>query len=312
MQTQSPHGYAEPGSTVLMSTGPEDDAKPGDDAGPESRRGSSQLRGTGLPWGPQALPRETVAEHQRERLFKAMVEAVNERGFVATTISDLVTRAGISRRSFDEHFQNKEECLLATYDTIVEHLEGRDRRGSPRPRAGPSSSRRFCASCSKPPATVPTARGWCAWRWALRARSAYSAGQRALRRRNASSSTASSGLPVTGRPRARSRARSWSRRRRTLGSRVRSEPLEQGTEGRTAGAAAGPAQLDRALLPIASSDPARPACAASASGSTVPADGSRTASRDRSGVARRHALRRGRSAAREAFRAASTTCRGRS
>ena len=54
-----------------------------------------------------------------------MVEAVNERGFVATTISDLVTRAGISRRSFYEHFQNKEECLLATYDTIVEHLRRR-------------------------------------------------------------------------------------------------------------------------------------------------------------------------------------------
>ncbi len=109
----------------LVSTGAGDDAKPGDDAGPESRRGSSQLRGTGLPRGPQALPRETVAEHQRERLFKAMVEAVNERGFVATTISDLVTRAGISRRSFYEHFQNKEECLLATYDTIVEHLQRR-------------------------------------------------------------------------------------------------------------------------------------------------------------------------------------------
>jgi AcrR family transcriptional regulator len=79
----------------------------------------------GLPRGPQALPREAVAAHQRERLFKAMVEAVNERGFMATTISDLVARAGISRRSFYEHFQNKEECLLATYDVIVEHLQRR-------------------------------------------------------------------------------------------------------------------------------------------------------------------------------------------
>ena len=78
--------------------------------------------GTGLPRGPQALPREAVAAHQRERLFKAMIEAVDEHGFLATTISDLVSRAGISRRSFYEHFQNKEECLLATYDEIVEHL----------------------------------------------------------------------------------------------------------------------------------------------------------------------------------------------
>ena len=66
-----------------------------------------------------------MAAHQRERLFKAMIEAVNERGFPATTISDLVSRAGISKRSFYEHFQNKEECLLAAYDAIVERLRRR-------------------------------------------------------------------------------------------------------------------------------------------------------------------------------------------
>ncbi|MGH2853197.1 MAG: TetR/AcrR family transcriptional regulator [Solirubrobacteraceae bacterium] len=74
----------------------------------------------GLPRGPQALPREAVAAHQRERLVEAMVQAVNERGVMATTISDLVARAGISRRTFYEHFENKEACLLATYDTVVE------------------------------------------------------------------------------------------------------------------------------------------------------------------------------------------------
>jgi AcrR family transcriptional regulator len=74
----------------------------------------------GLPRGPQALPRERVVAHQRERLVEAMVQAVSERGVVATTISDLVARAGISRRTFYEHFDNKEDCLLATYDTVVE------------------------------------------------------------------------------------------------------------------------------------------------------------------------------------------------
>jgi AcrR family transcriptional regulator len=79
-------------------------------------------RGPALPRGPQALPREQVAEHQRQRLYKAMVECVNEHGFVATTISELVARAHISRRSFYEHFHNKDECLLATYDTVVHRL----------------------------------------------------------------------------------------------------------------------------------------------------------------------------------------------
>lgn len=79
----------------------------------------------GLPRGPQALPREEVAAHQRERLFEAMVQAVNERGFAATTISDLVGRAGVSRRSFYEHFANKEECLLAAFDASAERLTQR-------------------------------------------------------------------------------------------------------------------------------------------------------------------------------------------
>jgi AcrR family transcriptional regulator len=89
-----------------------------------ARNGTGTIAGEdgqkGLPRGPQALPRAQVAAHQRERLVEAMVQAVNERGVVATTISDLVARAGISRRTFYEHFENKEECLLATYDAVVE------------------------------------------------------------------------------------------------------------------------------------------------------------------------------------------------
>jgi AcrR family transcriptional regulator len=51
-----------------------------------------------------------------------MVECVNERGYVATTISELVARARISRRSFYERYSNKDECLVATYDEVVERL----------------------------------------------------------------------------------------------------------------------------------------------------------------------------------------------
>jgi AcrR family transcriptional regulator len=90
------------------------------------RRASGGADGKrGLPRGPQALPREQVAAHQRERLFEAMVDVVNDKGFVASTISDLVKRAGVSRRSFYEHFQNKEECLLAAYDALLERLTER-------------------------------------------------------------------------------------------------------------------------------------------------------------------------------------------
>lgn len=82
-------------------------------------------RTKGLPRGPQALPPEQVAADQRERLYEATIASIDERGFVATTISDLVAGAGVSRRSFYEHFKNKDECLLATYDELVQRLTAR-------------------------------------------------------------------------------------------------------------------------------------------------------------------------------------------
>ena len=78
-----------------------------------------------LPRGSQALPREQVAADQQQRLLGAMIDAVGEKGYRATTISDLVGRAGVSRKTFYEHFANKQECLLAAFDAIAE--DGRRR-----------------------------------------------------------------------------------------------------------------------------------------------------------------------------------------
>jgi AcrR family transcriptional regulator len=55
----------------------------------------------------------------------AMTDAVGEQGYTATTVSKVIARAGVSRKAFYQHFHNKEECFLDTYDTIVE--EGMDR-----------------------------------------------------------------------------------------------------------------------------------------------------------------------------------------
>jgi AcrR family transcriptional regulator len=65
------------------------------------------------------LSREEVAANQRERLMEAMIGLVGERGYTATTVSELVARAGVSRKAFYEQYANKEECFLATYDAIV-------------------------------------------------------------------------------------------------------------------------------------------------------------------------------------------------
>ncbi|HWX46406.1 MAG TPA: TetR/AcrR family transcriptional regulator [Solirubrobacteraceae bacterium] len=73
----------------------------------------------GLPRGPHSLTREQVASNQRVRLLEGMIDAIGEKGYAACTVSDVIKRAGVSRKAFYEHFANKEECFLATYDSIA-------------------------------------------------------------------------------------------------------------------------------------------------------------------------------------------------
>jgi AcrR family transcriptional regulator len=58
----------------------------------------------------------------RERLVLGMVAAVAERGYAATTITDVVRHARVSRRTFYEHFADKEACYLALYEDTGDEL----------------------------------------------------------------------------------------------------------------------------------------------------------------------------------------------
>lgn len=58
----------------------------------------------------------------RFRLIDGMVAAVSERGYAATTIADVVRAARVSKRTFYEHFSDKEECLLAAYTHLAQVL----------------------------------------------------------------------------------------------------------------------------------------------------------------------------------------------
>ena len=72
-----------------------------------------------LPRGPHRMSREQVARNQRARLYGAMIESTSQRGYQATTVAQLVALAGVSRRSFYEHFADKEQCFLATHQSIL-------------------------------------------------------------------------------------------------------------------------------------------------------------------------------------------------
>ncbi len=77
-----------------------------------------------LPPGRHGLPRDLIAENQRERLLNGVVEAVAEHGYNETTIGRITAAAKISRRTFYEYFPGKEECFLAAYEMIDEHVRG--------------------------------------------------------------------------------------------------------------------------------------------------------------------------------------------
>lgn len=80
------------------------------------------MRPSPLPRGRHGLSREQVAENQRARLIAAMVAAVAENNYGATTIAAIIKAAGLSRKTFYQHFKNKEECFEAAYEASLAYL----------------------------------------------------------------------------------------------------------------------------------------------------------------------------------------------
>ncbi len=72
-----------------------------------------------LPIGRAALPQPLVPDSQRDRILNAMAEVCAEKGFGPATIGDIVGRAGVSRATFYELFEDKESCLLATMELAL-------------------------------------------------------------------------------------------------------------------------------------------------------------------------------------------------
>ena len=77
-----------------------------------------------LPRGPHGLDREVVLASQRGRLLSSFVSQAAERGFTAVTISDIVRGAGTAKRTFYEHFRDKDDCFLQAFDVASELVIG--------------------------------------------------------------------------------------------------------------------------------------------------------------------------------------------
>ena len=55
-------------------------------------------------------------------MLQAVLDAVAEQGYQDTRVTDIIARAGVSRKTFYEHFDEKEQCFLAAYDRELTQL----------------------------------------------------------------------------------------------------------------------------------------------------------------------------------------------
>jgi AcrR family transcriptional regulator len=77
-----------------------------------------------LPRGPHGLARDVVLASQRGRLLSAFVALAADRGVAAVTISDIVRQAGTAKRTFYEHFRDKDDCFLQAFEVASELMVG--------------------------------------------------------------------------------------------------------------------------------------------------------------------------------------------
>lgn len=93
---------------------------PSRSAGARTQRAHTQGAHGGKRPGRRAAVAGQVAEIQRARILGAIVEVAAERGAANVTVAHIVARAGISRRTFYEQFEDREACLLAALEEAID------------------------------------------------------------------------------------------------------------------------------------------------------------------------------------------------
>jgi AcrR family transcriptional regulator len=75
-----------------------------------------------LPRGRHGLSPEFVARNQRERLIAGLTQALYEVGYQKTTVSLIGQKAAVSKSDFYKHFESKDDCFHAAYDSAIERI----------------------------------------------------------------------------------------------------------------------------------------------------------------------------------------------
>lgn len=81
------------------------------------RRGPRQTaRPDSPPLAGQGYPRKYVLENQRRRLMEAVAAITHEKGYAGITVSGIARHAHVSHKTFYEHFSDRHEAFLSTYE----------------------------------------------------------------------------------------------------------------------------------------------------------------------------------------------------
>jgi AcrR family transcriptional regulator len=79
----------------------------------------AQRATSSTPRGRHAPPLEVRKDQQRRRLFAAAAAVFARSGYAEATAEGIARQAGMSKATFYEHFDNKEDCIVALFDAAI-------------------------------------------------------------------------------------------------------------------------------------------------------------------------------------------------
>jgi AcrR family transcriptional regulator len=80
---------------------------------------ASSRRGAVVRASPNGSPRTHVTEVQRSRVLTAAAQIVGELGYGGMSVARITGRAGVSRRTFYDLYEDREDCFLAAFEEAV-------------------------------------------------------------------------------------------------------------------------------------------------------------------------------------------------
>jgi AcrR family transcriptional regulator len=91
--------------------------------------------------GRRGLTRALMDESQRNRLLAGAVASIGSRGYLRSSVHQIVKDAGVSTNTFARHFEDRDQCMAAAYERVIRWLEAEVGEAVPTPAPWPRQLR---------------------------------------------------------------------------------------------------------------------------------------------------------------------------